>query len=210
MEKIKEILNNLKEADYWNNANLHIHTNVSDGKSSVDTVVSYCKGLKYFSITDHNSIEAYDNEQLKICDNVIYGVEFDCWHKGVFIHILGYGMDINNPDFQKLLAKNQKSKTDSLTRILEGRNTVEVIKTIKKAGGVAILAHPACYWCISLDYFVKDLIKAGLDGMEVYYPYKRHRKIIKFHFQSTVKKVAQKYNLIMTGGTDEHRDLNNL
>ena len=47
----------------------------------------------------------------------------------------------------------------------------------------------------------------GLDGIEVYYPYKRHRGIIKFHSRHNIKALAQKYNLIMTGGTDEHGSL---
>lgn len=65
-------------------------------------------------------------------------------------------------------------------------------------------AHPACYWCLSLDIFVKNLVKLGLDGVEAFYPYKRHRGIIKFHLASTVKKVGEKYNLILTGGSDSH------
>ncbi len=44
----------------------------------------------------------------------------------------------------------------------------------------------------------------GMDGIEVYYPYTRHRKIVKFHIIKNVEKVADKYNLIKTGGTDEH------
>ena len=102
------------------------------------------------------------------------------------------------------MAKNYKSKTATVTRLIEARNTKKVIETIKQAGGVAVLAHPACYWCVNLDSFIKSLIPFGLDGVEVFYPYKRHRGIIKFHLQSTVRKVAEKYNLLMTGGTDEH------
>ena len=92
-------------------------------------------------------------------------------------------------------------------RLFNHRHPKDVIKAIKNAGGIAVLAHPACYWCFSLDLFVKSLIKLGLDGIEVYYPYKRHRGIIKFHFAATVAKVAKKYNLIATGGTDSHYEI---
>jgi len=54
---------------------------------------------------------------------------------------------------------------------------------------------------------VKNLVKLGLDGIEVYYPYARHRKIVKFHTAKTVDKLGDKYNLIKTGGTDEHGNL---
>ena len=49
-----------------------------------------------------------------------------------------------------------QSKSATITRLIEGRNTKKVIQTIKNAGGIAILAHPACYWCINLDKFVKS------------------------------------------------------
>ena len=71
-------------------------------------------------------------------------------------------------------------------------------------GGAAVLAHPACYWAINLDHFVKTLIDLGLDGIESYYPYRRHRGIIKFHTAEAVRRIARKYNLIMTGGSDSH------
>ena len=201
---MKNLFQSFEEKDFWDNVNLHIHTNLSDGKSTVSQTIEKFKTLKYFSITDHNCVDAYVLEEIKSLNNIITGVEFDCWYKGVLVHILGYGMDINNSDFQKLLAKTEKSKRATITRLIEARNTQKVIETIKNAGGIAILAHPACYWCINLDKFIKDLTKFGLDGVECYYPYKRHRGIIKFHLANTVNKIAEKYNLIKTGGTDEH------
>ena len=84
----------------------------------------------------------------------------------------------------------------------------DVIVRIHDAGGIAVLAHPACCFTLTgLDRLVNKLIKLGLDGIEVYYPYKRHRKIIRFHSSETVKRIAEKYKLIKTGGTDEHGNL---
>lgn len=201
---MKNLFQSFEEKDFWDNVNLHIHTNLSDGKSTVSQTIEKFKALKYFSITDHNCVDAYTLEEINSLNNIITGVEFDCWYKGVLVHILGYGMDINNSEFKKLLAKTEKSKRATITRLIEARNTKKVIEIIKNAGGIAILAHPACYWCINLEKFIKDLTKLGLDGVECYYPYKRHRGIIKFHFAKTVNQIAEKYNLIKTGGTDEH------
>ena len=48
-------------------------------------------------------------------------------------------------------------------------------------------------------------MKIGLDGIEVYYPYPRFRKFVKFHDAEDVYKIANKYpELIKTGGTDFH------
>jgi len=43
----------------------------------------------------------------------------------------------------------------------------EVIKIIKDAGGIAILAHPGV---IKNDFIIPDLVDFGLDGLEVFYP----------------------------------------
>ena len=68
------------------------------------------------------------------------------------------------------------------------------------------MAHPCCYWTLDLDEFVASFVKMGIEGIEVFYPYPRHRGIIKFNTVENVKKIAQKHNLIMTGGTDLHDD----
>ena len=68
-----------------------------------------------------------------------------------------------------------------------------------------MLAHPACYWALSLEKLIKDLMKIGLDGVEVFYPYPHLRSVVKFHSAEKVLKIANKYpQLIKTGGTDFH------
>ena len=46
--------------------------------------------------------------------------------------------------------------------------------------------------------------KIGLDGIETYYPYDRFRGIVKFSSRKLPFELAKKYNLIQTGGSDEH------
>ncbi|MBN2017036.1 MAG: PHP domain-containing protein [Candidatus Cloacimonetes bacterium] len=71
----------------------------------------------------------------------------------------------------------------------------EVIKIIKEAGGIAILAHPGV---IKNDFIIADLVDFGLDGLEVFYPlhsqYQRQNYI----------ELAERYGLLMTGGSDYH------
>ena len=55
-----------------------------------------------------------------------------------------------------------------------------------------------------MDKFIKDLKKIGLDGVEIYYPYPRWRKYMKFAPVEELEQIADKYNLIKTGGTDLH------
>ena len=120
------------------------------------------------------------------------------------VHLLGYGVDVYNEELLKHCAKTKSETEADVVRFLNRRHPKQIIEAIHNAGGIAVLAHPACYWAINLKHFVKSLVNLGLDGLEVFYPYRRHRGIIKFHKASTVKRIAQRYGLIMTGGSDSH------
>ena len=205
MENLRELLKSYTEKDYKNKKiNLHIHTKHSDGEGNEYQIVESAKKQDYklIAITDHNSIEAHKNIQ---SDILLTGVEFDCWFRGIFVHLLAYGIDINHPTLLPFLAKSKKDTEGVIPRLFAKRNVKKLIKAIHLAGGIAVLAHPACYWALNLESLVKNLIKIGLDGIEVYYPYPRFRSIVKFHSANKVLKIANKYpQLIKTGGTDFH------
>lgn len=205
-EELKKILQSLNEEDYKNNVDLHIHTNESDGKMTPAELIKQVntRALRFFSVTDHNTANAYYSSNILKEDTLITGIEFDCLYKANVIHILGYGIDTDNEDLKSLYSKNKIGSSSLIYRMLTLRNPEEVIEKIKLAGGIAVLAHPCCYWTLSLDEFVRDLVEMGLDGIEVYYKYKRLRKFVKFHKKTTVEKIADKYHLIKTGGTDSH------
>lgn len=207
MENLKELLKSFSKEDYENKkVNLHIHTSHSDGLGDEKQIIESAKanGYKLIAITDHNTIEAHKNIQDEI---LLSGVEFDCWFGYVFIHLLAYGIDINNPKIYPFLAKNKNDTEAVIPRLFAKRDVKKLIEAIHQAGGIAILAHPACYWALNLEKLVKKLMSIGLDGIEVYYPYPRFRSIVKFHSEKTVLKIAEKYpELIKTGGTDFHEE----
>lgn len=205
MNNIAEKLRKYTREEYADKKiDLHIHTVCSDGMGDCEQILKSAKdkGYQLISITDHNTIEVHT----KIKDDIlISGVEFDCWFGYVFIHLLAYGIDIKNTEFQKFLAKDKAGTEHAIPRLFTFRNVKKLIDTIHEAGGVAVLAHPACCWALSLDRLVKNLIKIGLDGIEVYYPYDRFRSVVKFHSARTVKKIADNHpELIQTGGSDFH------
>ena len=205
-EELKKLLLSFTEEDYCKNVDLHIHSNESDGKMTPNEIVEQAKlqGKKYIAISDHNTIDAYLSTNILRENIVIPAVEFDCFYKGVLIHILGYGIDIDNEEIKSLFAKTKNEKKHNLFRILNLRNPKEVIEKINRAGGIAVLAHPACYWCFNLSSFVKELVEIGIEGLETYYPYTRLRALVKFHSRKEVFKVAEENNLIKTGGSDSH------
>lgn len=208
-DNYKELIKSFTKADYQKDINLHVHSSFSDGVTGANELVEQAKalGFRYISITDHNTLNAYLQTDILKEDIIIPGIEFDCWYGAVFLHMLGYGIDVNNKQLQSFCAKTKRGTEADWVRIFSFKHPKRVIDAIHAAGGIAILAHPACCFTLSLERLIKNLVKLGLDGVEVYYPYPRHRKIVKFHRAKVVEQLADKYNLIKTGGTDEHGNL---
>ncbi len=71
----------------------------------------------------------------------------------------------------------------------------EIVEAIHDAGGIAVLAHPALYHNMEL---LDELIAEGLDGVEVWHPSADEETI------ETLRKIAKKNGLLMTGGSDFH------
>ena len=81
----------------------------------------------------------------------------------------------------------------------------EAIYLIKAAGGLSSLAHPGLVetdTARGLEDLIKVLVSMGLRGIEVYYP--GHTPWQTRYFESLTKK----YNLLPTGGTDFHGEIN--
>lgn len=77
----------------------------------------------------------------------------------------------------------------------------DAIKTIKSAGGVAVLAHPYLNDVADIDDFEPFLLTLkgmGLEGIEAVYP--EHPEAATARYCQ----LALKHNLLITGGTDFH------
>lgn len=75
----------------------------------------------------------------------------------------------------------------------------EAIDLIKTVGGIPVLAHPGL---IADEPVILDIIKLGIEGLEVYYPQHDENQIAKF------LDLSRKYNLLVTGGSDYHGNSN--
>jgi len=80
---------------------LHIHTTSSDGSDEPKDILIKAQqsGLKYISITDHDSIGAYEKlKKINISNyfkgKIIPGLELSAVHNRKPIEILGYGIDL--------------------------------------------------------------------------------------------------------------------
>ncbi|MDD3839273.1 MAG: PHP domain-containing protein [Clostridia bacterium] len=74
----------------------------------------------------------------------------------------------------------------------------DAIKIIRQSKGIPVLAHPGL---IHKKHIIKYIIDAGIAGMEVYHS--KHSKQETDHLFN----VAEKNNLLITGGTDFHGEM---
>ena len=121
MADYTQILKSITKQDYLEGkVNLHIHSTYSDGSATFDEIVkqSKDKNYKYFAITDHNTVQGHiDNPNTP----AIPGVEFDVWYKHIFLHLLAYGIDIQNKEMQRFYAKNKRETEADIVRFFAKR-----------------------------------------------------------------------------------------
>ena len=103
-------------------ADLHIHSNFSDGSDSIEELAKKIKlaGIKYFALTDHDTIAGCSIMD-SILDNEIKfipSVELTCLAGSIKCHILGYNCDYKNQVLLELIEKGKKLRKYKLeTRI---------------------------------------------------------------------------------------------
>ncbi len=109
----------------------------------------------------------------------------------------GYAKDI--PDvFKNYLMKGKPGYVEK-----ENISVEEATDVIYDAGGIPIIAHPASLRYTSIEKFeemVIKLIDIGIIGIEVYSSMHTMEEVFDFY------KIARKYNLLISGGSDYHGD----
>ncbi len=243
-------------------ADLHVHTNCSDGTLSPEDVVreAFRVGLHTIAITDHDSIAGVKIAQRcasKYNVYVVPALELSGYNdsSNSEIHILGYFVDIENCALCEKTAELFNDRVKRIYKIAEklqalgvsvtaeevfelsgnaspGRMHVaevlcrkgfcddlqeafqryisdngpayvpkktitplEAIDLIISAGGVPVFAHPSL---TKKDELIPSLVKGGLQGIEAYYPAQSPEQ------QAKYLKIAEKYGLLVTGGSDFH------
>ena len=79
----------------------------------------------------------------------------------------------------------------------DGLTPPEAVQLIHRAHGAAVLAHPALFQG-NLDALLAEMLAAGLDGIETYYP--MHTPVQTAHYAA----LACQHDLVTTGGSDFH------
>ena len=142
-------------------ADLHIHSNFSDGSDSIEELVGKINALKLdvFALTDHDTFEGViELEKYKLNGiKFIKGIELTCKTKDVKCHILGYGIDTTNKNLKNLIEKGKILRKQKLDLRIEYLKNVHNI----------VLNEDELSWLYSRKSVVKThlanvLVKRGL------------------------------------------------
>lgn len=211
---------------------LHCHSSASDGDHSPAHVAWRLAdiGVIWASLTDHNTVSGQDEFRAALTRHgigYIPGVEIDGRSPFGPLHVLGYGIDLDNMPLLAALRTVREPWRSSarywLARIRSvyrdspppgvpcvppemnsgppgPLTTQRAIYLIHEAGGLAFLAHPL----ESLRSFKRleealDLLQAErMDGLEVFH------KSYPDGVQAALLALAVRRDLVPTGGSDFH------
>lgn len=107
----------------------------------------------------------------------------------------GYVKNVSEAFTEKYIGRNGRAYVERFK--MKPREAIELILEL---GGIPVLAHPGMYgWgeCID-EKIIKEFVDNGLMGIEIFYPC--HSELVRNYYL----KMTQKFNLLVTGGSDYH------
>lgn len=241
-------------------ADLHLHTNFSDGTFTPEELVLQAQnvGLSCIALTDHDSVEGCVRAAAAAAAvnmEFIPGAELTAEYDDIELHVLGYFLDIHNEkllsEISRFQAGRQQRIHQMVARINElgvplqvesvfalancqspgrphvaramikaglvrnldeafdrflkkGRpawvpkskiSALDAIELVHQAGGLAVMAHPGLN---RTDEIIPALVEFGMDGIECFHT--KHSTTMSERYLE----IADKYNLLITGGSDCH------
>ncbi len=105
-------------------ADLHLHTNFSDGKLSPEQIVlkAKCSGLSAIAITDHDTIDGIDpaiKAGKKYNLEVIPGIELSAETNSEEVHILGFYIDWYNQDLRNKIKELVEARRKRIIKMID-------------------------------------------------------------------------------------------
>ena len=110
-------------------ADLHVHTNYSDGTHSIEEVIRLVKnrGIKVVAITDHDTLYHYDKvKKISETNNIktVRGVEMSCYDFDVYkkVHVVGLWLNDNPTHVEELCNHTLKCRDEYHHQLIDELN----------------------------------------------------------------------------------------
>lgn len=171
--------------DIWSKADLHIHSDHSDGLASIPEIMEYVQhntDLRVISITDHNTIQGalFARSLSELYDfEVVVGSEVSS-RSG---HVLGLFIEEDIP---------------------AGMSVTDTIRAIEEQGGVAVIPHPfsakGVFGPRGRSLFASAANEMAFHAFEVY----NSLPFLVWANSIAAKSLAGGQGIAATGGSDAH------
>jgi predicted metal-dependent phosphoesterase TrpH len=162
-----------KPASILTNADLHCHSNVSDGTLSPEAVAARAKanGVELWALTDHDEIGGQGRAReaaLQLGMDHLTGSEISVTFAGKTVHIVGLGFDEMHPALVEGLANTRGGRERRARDMAEGLEKVGIKGAYE--GALTYVGNPDL---ISRTHFARYLVEAGVcaDTYEVFRRY---------------------------------------
>lgn len=137
----------------------HSHTYESDGSLSPAELAAFMgdRRVEVFSISDHDTLTAYGQFDPPAGARVVTGIEINTTYQGNEVHILGYGMPLDSPEIEAMIAHNRTARRERVERM---------VMQLRRAGyGITfddVLAEGEHAKALGRPHVGKALIRAGM------------------------------------------------
>lgn len=149
-------------------ADLHLHTNASDGEYSPQEVVkaAWKQGFSAISITDHDTLSGLE-EARKACQELgiefISGIEISTVWEGKEIHILGYFLEKADEQFLEKLSEMKSSRKERIRKIVKRLNDLDYkisLEKVQKIAGEGAIGRPHVAKALLEEKYVSSIKEA--------------------------------------------------
>lgn len=144
------------------NADLHSHSNVSDGTLSPEALAqrAHAQGVELWALTDHDEIRGLHRARqaaLALGMDWLGGVEISVSFAGETVHIVGLGVDPDDAALQAGLAATRGGRRERARRMADGLAQVGVQGAFD--GALRYVSNPDL---ISRTHFARFLVETGV------------------------------------------------
>ncbi len=136
----------------------HSHTNASDGTLEPAQLVAAMRkrGVGIFSITDHDTLRAYDGLDAGAA-RIVPGIEINTTWRGNDVHVLGYGLPLGPSPLVATLEHNRSARRERMRRM---------VTQLRGAGydisEEQVLAESGHGHAVGRPHVAKALVRSGL------------------------------------------------
>jgi predicted metal-dependent phosphoesterase TrpH len=136
----------------------HSHTNASDGTLAPAELVAAMRrrGVSIFSITDHDTLRAYEGLQTHGA-RVVPGIEINTTWRGNDVHVLGYGLPLGPSELAATLVNNRAARTERMHRMVAQLRGAGYDISEQK-----VLAEFGSGHAVGRPHVAKALVRAGV------------------------------------------------